>query len=194
MEGFVPKKKKNVGSSQSGFVYTRPSEKLPMYLEGEDWSFSEVQLADIIENTKDMKEAGRVCPIPDSIPKSTMIPGLVVYSTRARALAVALQGVAVDSGDISSVSIDEDRGEIVYDVGVEDKWKVGRLDDERLLREAASFEARKEALGGLHFLAIHQLPKFGLMDIVFNRRKELGDEEIEGFWLMRQGNLGWKEL
>eukprot|EP00471_Norrisiella_sphaerica_P008761 CAMPEP_0184495594 /NCGR_PEP_ID=MMETSP0113_2-20130426/31791_1 /TAXON_ID=91329 /ORGANISM="Norrisiella sphaerica, Strain BC52" /LENGTH=412 /DNA_ID=CAMNT_0026881851 /DNA_START=102 /DNA_END=1340 /DNA_ORIENTATION=+ len=191
MDGYVPPKKQ---AKTSGFLYSRPSESLPSYLEGEDWSFSEVELGDILQNTQDMTEAGRVCEVDASIPRDTMVPGLIVYSTRARALAVALQGSCIEYGDINSVSVDEDRGEIVYEVGVEDKWRVGKLDDERLVREGAAFEAKKNELGGLHFLAIHQLPKFDLLDIVFNRKKELGDEEIEGFWLMRQGSIGWKDI
>merc|ERR1712216_944428 len=103
-------------------------------------------------------------------------------------------GSSIRQGEISSVSVDEARGELVYDIGVDEKWKSGRLDDERLVAEATAFEDQKEKLGGLHFLAIHQLPQFNLMDMLFNKKKELGDEEIEGFWLLKQGNIAHSEI
>ncbi|GAB5360881.1 hypothetical protein AAMO2058_000665600 [Amorphochlora amoebiformis] len=189
MEGYQGPKKQ----AKSQFMYTRPATSLPQYLEGEDWSFCEVQLDEILRNTKDMTEPGRVCEVPDGYDGKTMVPGLVVYSPRAKALAVALKGASIQKGDLSSVSVDGDRNEVVYDIGVEDKWRIGKLDDDRLVAEGTAFEANKEKLGGLHFLAIHQLPQVGLMDFLLNRRKSTEDEEVEGFWLMRQANYGWEK-
>eukprot|EP00472_Partenskyella_glossopodia_P005333 CAMPEP_0197519422 /NCGR_PEP_ID=MMETSP1318-20131121/4693_1 /TAXON_ID=552666 /ORGANISM="Partenskyella glossopodia, Strain RCC365" /LENGTH=354 /DNA_ID=CAMNT_0043070393 /DNA_START=326 /DNA_END=1390 /DNA_ORIENTATION=+ len=187
MPGYSTKKK------SGGFKYSRQPIAMPTYCEGDDWSFTQVEYGDILENSKDMTEPGRVANILPNLPKDTMVPGLVVYSTRARALAVALLGQSIRQGEISSVSVDGDRGEVVYDVGVDEKWRIGRLDDERLVAEAVAFEEQKEKLGGLHFLAIHQLPQFNLMDMIFNNKKEVGDEEIEGFWLMRQADIAYTD-
>uniref|UniRef100_A0A7S2TVR1 Uncharacterized protein n=1 Tax=Lotharella oceanica TaxID=641309 RepID=A0A7S2TVR1_9EUKA len=189
MEGYQPPKQ-----SGKDFAFTRKSVSPPTYVEGEDWSFSEVRLSEIITNTQGMTESGRVCPIPEDLSPDTFVPGLVIYSPRAKALSVALMGTVIEAGDISSVSIDTERSEVVYDMGVEEKWKVGKLDDDRLVREARAFEEKKKQLGGLHFLAVHQLPQYSVIDLLFNRKKELGDEEIEGFWLFRQGNYGWEVL
>jgi hypothetical protein len=97
----------------------------------------------------------------------TQIPGLIIYSSRATALAGWMSGLELaflkfDSGPPAR---------LVLDTGANDRWILANLRDAATEREAKEFEAAKMQAKKVHFLAIQSNPE---------------SESFAGFWLLHE--------
>jgi hypothetical protein len=147
-----------------------PPKKLPDALRGETWDFVQLPLSMVLEETKpvlagktfgssfDLKNAGCGDMSPD-----TMIPGIVVFSRRGKALAAWTASL-----EIAAVTVDENLKSVLLETGFNDKWFYGAWADKSLVAEGKKWEQAKLQTRGLHFMAVQE--------------KDGG--EVDGFWLL----------
>jgi hypothetical protein len=126
-----------------------PPQPLPDGLMGEQWAL--VSLA-----------AKELRPLPGGfgevylppLPPQTTVPGLVIFSFRALAMSAYMQGRA----PVNLCYEDQER--LVLEVGSGERWLLARFKkDPQRQREAQLFASRKQASGGLHFLALQLNPQ-----------------------------------
>jgi len=116
--------------------------------------------------TEDNIGFGALCPLPMSeIPLDTMVPGLVIFSRRSRAIAAWLTGL-----DLAFVAAVLESREIHIEVGLDTQYLLARMRTPIQTAEAETFEEAKRSTSGLHFLSIQ-----GGADA----------EQPDGFWLLR---------
>jgi hypothetical protein len=99
-----------------------------------------------------------------------VVPGLVIYSPRATAMAAWMSGL-----ELAAVRFDTEGGPaIVLETGVLDRWTLTPLPLPELQLEATRFESDKALVGDVHFLALQESP-----DV----------EAFAGFWMLRDVSL-----
>lgn len=148
-------------------------EPLPDALRGERWAFVQLPLGpllDLLKKTEtgdlfgatfDLKTAGL-----DGMTRDTLVPGVAVFSARAKPLAAWTNGL-----EIASVKADVARSCLVLETGVSQRWRYGgwRTSPDSIT-EAQAWEEAKSECGGLHFLAVQPDPD---------------SEDLNGLWLMQ---------
>ncbi|PRW45127.1 RNA binding [Chlorella sorokiniana] len=131
-------------------------EELPDALRGEKWSFVQLPLATLQQELQAV-EAGRAFgatldlkAVGQPLGPDTLVPGVAVYSRRADPLAAWTNGL-----DLAAVVADTDRAFLILETGFNQRWRYGAY--RRSLEttaEATAWEEAKQAVGGLHFLAV----------------------------------------
>jgi RNA-binding protein Tab2/Atab2 len=125
--------------------------------------------------TADTIGVGRLCQLPNSqtnsnngekniLPADEFVPGLVVLSARAPALAAWLSGT-----EIVAVQADLRKRVLTMETDIDTQYLMAKLNAQQRI-EAAAFEEAKDRLNGLHFVSVQKTE----------------DDEPEGFWLLRE--------
>ncbi len=141
---------------------------LPDALIGEKWRFVSLPIAAFDEMSEWDIGFGEAFGLPMTrLGPETQIPGLIIYSSRATALAGWMSGLELaflkfDSGPPAR---------LVLDTGANDRWILANLRDAATEREAKAFEAAKKQAKKVHFLAIQSNPE---------------SEAFAGFWLLHE--------
>ena len=141
---------------------------LPDALIGEKWRFVSLPIAAFDEMSEWDIGFGEAFGLPMTrLAPETQIPGLIIYSSRATALAGWMSGLELaflkfDSGPPAR---------LVLDTGANDRWILANLRDAATEREAKAFEAAKKQAKKVHFLAIQSNPE---------------SESFAGFWLLHE--------
>jgi hypothetical protein len=141
---------------------------LPDALIGEKWTFVSLPIAAFDEMSEWDIGFGEAFGLPMTrLGPETQIPGLIIYSSRANALAGWMSGLELaflkfDSGPPAR---------LVLDTGANDRWILANLRDAATEREAKAFEAAKNQAKKVHFLAIQSNPE---------------SESFAGFWLLHE--------
>ena len=141
---------------------------LPDALMGEKWRFVSLPIAAFDEMSEWDIGFGEAFGLPMTrLDPETQIPGLIIYSSRATALAGWMSGLELaflkfDSGPPAR---------LVLDTGANDRWILANLRDAATEREAKAFEAAKNQAKKVHFLAIQSNPE---------------SESFAGFWLLHE--------
>jgi hypothetical protein len=141
---------------------------LPDALMGEKWRFVSLPIAAFDEMSEWDIGFGEAFGLPMTrLAPETQIPGLIIYSSRATALAGWMSGLELaflkfDSGPPAR---------LVLDTGANDRWILANLRDAATEREAKAFEAAKKQAKKVHFLAIQSNPE---------------SESFAGFWLLHE--------
>lgn len=156
------------GMGAPSFLDVRTPVKLPDALRGEKYAFVALPLAEFLPGggvNRDTIGVGRLCAIPAGLPGGdAFVSGVVIWSSRARALASWLAGT-----EIVSLTADLRKRILIMETDIDTEYLLARLNDQQRA-EGASLEEGKENLKGLHFLCV----------------KEDDDSDPEGFWLLRQ--------
>jgi len=141
----------------------RQPNPLPDALRGDRWSFVSLTVADIKELADLAIPFGEQIPIP--LASKTVVPGVVVYSQRAKPLAAWMQ--SAEPVALDYVEEARNRG-LVLEAGGEDRWQMVGFPEGPLLAEGKKFQENKTAANGYHFLVV-QDPK---------------TENFTGFWTL----------
>jgi RNA-binding protein Tab2/Atab2 len=147
-----------------------PPENLPDALLGQKWMFASLPAEAFLEMKEWSIEFGEAFPLAlaDLQPEAS-IPGLIIYSPRATAMAAWMSGL-----ELASVKYDPELpNRLLLETGVNERWFLTRLDAKTQL-EAQRFEASKQESNRVHFLAIQSSP-----DV----------EAFAGFWLLQEISL-----
>ena len=143
--------------------------KLPEQLRGEQYAVATLPFAEFAEGgsiSDDNIGFGSLCPLP-SIPISpdVMVPGIVIFSRRSRAIAAWLTGI-----DLAFVVGSLESREFLLEVGLDTQYLLARMRTGFQVTEAEAFEANKRMTRGLHFLSVQPGPEA---------------EQPDGFWLLK---------
>ena len=105
-----------------------------------------------------------------SLSADTIIPGLIVFSSRALPLAAWMSGL-----EIGYLRLEKERfPRICLETGVSESWILANLTDGKTVAEGEGFEVAKQKANGVHFLAI-QSPN--------------DSEAFAAFWLLMDQGL-----
>jgi hypothetical protein len=157
------------GPSGPSFLDIRTPTKLPDALRGEKYAFVSLPLAEFRKGggiTSDNIGIGKICPIDKDLPSDAFVNGVVILSSRAKALATWLAGT-----EICSLKCDLRRRTLVIESDISTQYLMARLNDDQRT-EGAIFEEGKDNLRGLHFISVQ-----------FD-----DDSDPEGFWVLREIN------
>jgi hypothetical protein len=155
-------------AANSAVVFpTTPPQPLPDALRGQKWQFVTLP----VQTFQEMKEwpidFGEAFPLQLlGLAPDTPIPGLIIYSPRALAIAAWMSGL-----ELATLQYDQETKPcLVLETGVIDRWIMTPLSTPELQAEAAEFETTKQAAQGVHFLAVQSSPAV---------------QTFAGFWLLR---------
>mmetsp|Transcript_27958 Transcript_27958/g.59621 ORF Transcript_27958/g.59621 Transcript_27958/m.59621 type:complete len:232 (-) Transcript_27958:146-841(-) len=171
MEGYQPSMS-GIGGIGGTFLDIQTAVKLPDALRGEKYAFVGLPLAEFIQGGSVSEEnigVGRLCPVDHSLPADSFVQGVVILTSRAKALASWLAGT-----EVAGLKADLRKRELVMETDIDNQYLMAKLNEDQRT-EAANFEEGKDALNGLHFISV--------------QRDEVDDPA--GFWLLREipGNL-----
>ena len=144
---------------------------LPDALVGEKWAFVSLPAAAFDEMSEWDIGFGEAFGLPTvGLGPEAQIPGVIVFSSRATALAGWMSGLELafmkfDSGPPAR---------LILDTGANDRWILASFKDAATEAEAKRFEAAKQQAKGVHFLAIQSNPE---------------SESFAGFWLLHELNI-----
>lgn len=144
---------------------------LPDALIGEKWAFVSLPAAAFDEMSEWDIGFGEAFGLHmTGLSPEAQIPGLIIFSSRANALAGWMSGL-----ELAFLRYESSRSPmLVLDTGVNDRWILANLRDAATEAEAKRFEAAKQQAKQVHFLAIQSNPE---------------SESFAGFWLMRELNI-----
>jgi hypothetical protein len=133
-----------------------PPQELPDALRGERWSFVQLPLGALrselaaVANGRAFGASLEPSAAGIAADDNTLVPGVAVYSRRAAPLAAWTDGL-----ELAAVGADTDRGMLVLETGVNQRWQYGRYrQTPETTAEAVAWEAAKVAVDGLHFLTV----------------------------------------
>ncbi len=167
-----PKEEGYQASSNASVVFpTTPPQPLPDALRGQKWQFVTLEaaaFADMKDWNVDFGESFSLEAM--GVEPGQLIPGLVIYSPRALAMAAWMSGL-----ELAAVKYDGEGGlALVLETGVLDRWTLTPLPTPDLQLEASRFETQKHEAKDIHFLALQVDPNV---------------EAFTGFWLLRDVSL-----
>jgi len=155
------------GGGAASFLDVRTPVKLPDALRGEKYAFVALPVSEFMPGggvASDNVGVGRLCPLPPDLPGDAFVQGVVVLTSRAKALASWLAGT-----EMVAMNADLRKRVLTMETDIDTQYLVARLDDEQRA-EGAAFEEGKDQLQGLHFVSVQQGD----------------DDDPEGFWLLRE--------
>lgn len=168
MPGYNPNMVTGSTGGAGSFLDVRTPIKLPDALRGEKYAFVALPVAEFMENggvSSDNIGIGRLCPLPSNLPGDAFVQGIVILTSRAKALASWLSGT-----ELYALTCDLRKRIVTMETDIDTQYLMAKLDDDQRL-EGAAFEEGKDALAGLHFVSVQ------ISD---------DDEEPAGFWLLRE--------
>jgi hypothetical protein len=136
-----------------------PPQPLPDNLWGEEWRFAAFPAGDLVEFFRDrpipIREIPELfLPINLGIASTLLIPGVVIYGgKKSMVLARWLQ----NANPVSLNYIPTEEGEsggLVLEAGLIERWIIATFSDPEVARAAETYETRKQASQGVHFLLV----------------------------------------
>jgi hypothetical protein len=161
----------NAASNASVVFPTTPPQRLPDALQGQKWQIVSLE-ASAFDDWSDWSiDFGESFPLQRAgVKPTTLIPGLIIYSPRATAMAAWMSGL-----EIAAVNFDtEGRPCLVLETGVTDRWILTPLPTADLQAEAKAFEVAKQSAHNIHFIALQTDPD---------------TDKFAGFWMLRDVSL-----
>ncbi|MGG6238101.1 Tab2/Atab2 family RNA-binding protein [Nodosilinea sp. AN01ver1] len=143
---------------------------LPDALLGQKWAFVTLEAAAFADLPEWDIGFGETFPLADLV-ANTPIPGLLIFSPRATALAAWMSGLEIAYWRIEAGK----NPAIVLETGATDSWILAGLPNAKLLSEAQAFEAAKARASQVHFIGVQTSPE---------------SESFAGFWLLQELPLG----
>jgi len=180
MEGYKPTMMGAGGASAGGiggdFLDIRTPVKLPDALRGEKYAFVSLPLAEFLPDTGSISTDNigvgklfKIDPTIENLSGDAFIQGIVVFSSRAKALASWLNGV-----ELYGLKVDIRKRILIVEADITTQYLMARLNDEQR-EEGAAFEQGKKENNGLHFLCVQEGED---------------DDMPKGFWLLRENDSG----
>lgn len=135
---------------------------------GDKWIFVSLTAADFddMEEWDIAFEESFALSLLDIEPK-TIIPGLIIYSPRAKPLAAWMSGLEMGYLQLEKTA----RPQLRLETGLSDSWTLVNLTNKDTLKQAEDFERAKQQANGVHFLAVQSDPN---------------SEAFAGFWLLKE--------
>lgn len=159
------------GSNPSVTFPLTIAQPLPDALMGQRWAFVSLEAKALEEMSDWAIDFGEAFPLGlTDISPQTVVPGLVIFSSRALALAAWMSGL-----ELAGISLDRDPSpRLILETGVNDRWVLAPLNNASLQQEAQTFEVAKQQANQVHFIAVQTSPD---------------TEAFAGFWLLQDISL-----
>lgn len=171
MENFYPNQPGyDSAAAASSFVRYPPQnpQPLPEALQGDKWTFVTLNAAAFEEMSEWDIDFGEGFPLSMmGFTPDTLIPGIIIYSERAKPLAAWMSGLELAFVRVESESMTR----LLLETGASDSWILSTIKDSKIIAEAKGFETAKEKAHQVHFLAVQSSPK---------------SENFAGFWLLQE--------
>ena len=191
LQRWLEDRKENVYPNEPGYQASasasvaKPLEvvnPLPDALKGQQWALVTLPA----EAFKEMDEwdigFGEAFPLDMvGVEPNTQIPGFIIYSSRATALAAWMSGLeiaavrAAQEESTNYVSGNTKTARMLMDTGTIETWLLADLVGEETQAEGQRFEDAKKAANNVHFIAVQDSPE---------------SEFFAGFWLMQSRDFG----
>ena len=113
---------------------------------------------------------GEAFPMPQEVTAETPIPGVILFSPRALAMAGWMSGIELAFWKY----IPGEPARLILETGSSDSWILANLKNKQLITEAARFESAKPEAQQIHFLAVQSDPQ---------------SQSFAGFWLLQELHL-----
>lgn len=133
-----------------------PPVPLPDFLMGQQWRFAAIQATDFEQTFP--YEPIPVTSLPPErmpfqlgLPSTTLIPGIVIDAGR-RAMPLAQWLQQVNPAWLSYLAGQPDG--VLLEAGLVDRWVLVTFEDPEVAQAAQTFEQRKQASQGLHFILV----------------------------------------
>lgn len=157
-------------AAASSFIryQSQTPQPLPDALQGEKWAFVSLEAATFAEMDEWEIDFAEAFPLsmmgltPDS-----RIPGIIIYSSRAKPLAAWMSGIELAFVRFES----EPKARLLLETGASDSWILENIKASQVMTEAKGFELAKQNAKQVHFLAVQSSPK---------------SEKFAGFWLLQE--------
>ena len=135
---------------------------------GDKWIFVSLMAADFDEMAEwDIAFAESFALSLLNIEPNTAIPGLIIYSPRAKPLAAWMSGLEMGYLQLEKTA----RPQLRLETGLSDSWTLINLTNKETVKQAEDFERAKQRANGVHFLAVQSDPD---------------SEAFAGFWLLKE--------
>lgn len=157
-------------AAASSFVryQPQPPQPLPDALQGQKWAVVSLEaeaFADMNEWEIDFGEAFPLSMM--GLAPDTRIPGIIIYSDRAKPLAAWMSGL-----ELAFVRFESGlTPRLLLETGDSDSWLLASIKESQTLKEVKGFESAKEKAEQVHFLAVQSSPT---------------SEVFAGFWLLQE--------
>lgn len=141
---------------------------LPDALQGDRWSLVNLTVADFQDMGEwdiGFEDAFPLAPL--GLNPDTPIPGLIIFSERAMALAAWMSGLELGFLTVETKA----PASLVLETGASDRWILANLVNGDLVAEAQRFATAKAQAQNVHFLAI---------------QASTPSESFAGFWLLQE--------
>ncbi|MEN9214574.1 MAG: Tab2/Atab2 family RNA-binding protein, partial [Gloeomargarita sp. DG_1_6_bins_138] len=121
---------------------------LPAALRGQQWAWSQLLWGQIRSEGAEWADFGELLPLQYiNLPDERPIPGLIVYSSRAAALAAWMSGLEL-------AAIETEGEQIILATGIEERWLFSRTG-----KGMGDFPTAQAQAQGVHFLAVQSSPQ-----------------------------------
>ncbi|MBW4615066.1 MAG: Tab2/Atab2 family RNA-binding protein [Desmonostoc vinosum HA7617-LM4] len=143
-------------------------QRLPDALTGEQWVFVSLEANDFAEMPEWEISFGDAFPLElAQIPPDTRIPGILIFSSRALAIAGWMSGL-----ELAFLRFDTSLGaRLLLETGATESWILANIKNPQILAEAKGFEEAKQKANGVHFIGVQSNPQA---------------ESFAGFWLLQE--------
>mmetsp|Transcript_49785 Transcript_49785/g.120809 ORF Transcript_49785/g.120809 Transcript_49785/m.120809 type:complete len:209 (-) Transcript_49785:669-1295(-) len=148
-------------------------QKMPDALRGEKYIFASLSSDELSSiNSSDIAFSG-FCPLPAEFDKNQQIPGIVIYSERAKSLSGWLDGV-----ELCNVFCDLENKNLILECGLDIQFLFAKFSETKNSKnsnfEPKFFEKNKKKSQGIHFVAVQSYSK---------------QNEIAGIWTLKSSSL-----
>jgi len=159
MEGFKSFLKEN----QTREILKLSPQKMPDTLKGEMYTFASIEKSNALKIQNQLINDMFYNSFPVELISEDKIPGLIIYSNRAKSLSSWLGSI-----ELCNVFYNIETKNIVIECGLNTQYLFGRTSDFQT-KEAIIFEKSKNDAKGVHFISVQDFSK---------------QQEIFGFWLL----------
>lgn len=157
-------------AAASAFVRYQPQipQPLPDALQGQKWAFVSLEAAAFAEMSEWEIDFGEAFPLSMiGLDSDTRIPGIIIFSERAKPLAAWMSGLELAFVRVESNATTR----LILETGASDSWILAAIADAQTIAEAQGFESAKAKAKQVHFLAV---------------QSSTSSESFAGFWLLQE--------
>ncbi|MBD2139096.1 Tab2/Atab2 family RNA-binding protein [Anabaena sp. FACHB-1237] len=172
MEEVYPQEQGYQGGSSASVRLDRPlPQRLPDALEGKQWAFVTLTVADLAEMPEWEIGFGEAFPLDlVKLAPETKIPGILIFSPRALPIAGWMSGL-----ELAYLRFDTTQGDrLILETGATESWIVANIRSSELLLQAKGFDIAKQEAKGVHFIGVQSDPQ---------------SQTFAGFWLLQEISL-----
>lgn len=144
-------------------------QKMPDSLRGEKYIFASLPRSELESMASSNMTFSDFCPLPQDFDPKQTIPGIVIFSERAKSLSGWLDGI-----ELCCVICDLENKNLVLECGLDVQYLFGKFSDSNesgnINIEAKFFEKNKKKAKGIHFVAVQQYSD---------------EKKIQGIWTLK---------